>query len=64
MALAVNGIIPPKEWYHDPTLKSNNGETVAILLINHGSVPPKEWLHDPSLRWHFNGFTVAMLLYK
>ncbi len=28
MYLANNGIIPPKEWYHDKYLKSNINKTV------------------------------------
>ena len=32
MKLAFEGIIPPKEWLHDPSLKNDNGETVADIL--------------------------------
>ena len=41
--LANKGIIPPKEWYHDPTLCSYLGHTVAILLIINKKEVPKEW---------------------
>lgn len=32
MHLATNGIIPAKEWIHDPSLRNNEGNTVAMLL--------------------------------
>ena len=32
MTLAAAGIIPPKEWHHDPKLKNNGGYTVADIL--------------------------------
>jgi len=44
MLLAKNGIVPPKEWYHDPNIKNDWSETVAILLARNGILPPKEWL--------------------
>ena len=27
-------IDPPKEWLHDPLLKSNRGNTTAMLMAN------------------------------
>ncbi len=45
--LAWKGIIPPKEWYHDPTMANVNGNTVAMCLAFNGIAPPKEWEHDP-----------------
>ena len=33
MILAYNGIIPPKEWEHDPKLTNKKDETVAIILL-------------------------------
>ena len=47
MYLAINKIIPPKEWYHDPMLQYIWGETVAMFLAWKGIIPPKEWHHDP-----------------
>ena len=32
MILALNGIIPSKEWHHDPNIKDNNNRTVAYYL--------------------------------
>ena len=32
MRLAYNGIIPPKQWYHDPLLKSNKNWTTAMYI--------------------------------
>ena len=49
MLLAKKGIIPPKEYYHDPNIKNNDGDTVAILLARNGIIPPKEWHHDPNI---------------
>lgn len=43
MELAENGIMPPKEWLHNPLLKNYRGETVATILINNNILPPKEW---------------------
>lgn len=40
MYLAINGIIPPKEWEHDKLLKDSYGNTVAIYLSEKGIVPP------------------------
>ena len=34
MFLAEKGIIPPKQWFHDPTLQDINGNTVAMLLAS------------------------------
>ena len=31
MILAKNGIICPKQWYHNPDLQDNNGDTVAMI---------------------------------
>ena len=44
MRLADNEILPPKEWQHDPNIKNNYGETVAMILASKGILPPKEWL--------------------
>jgi len=46
MILARNGIIPPKEWYHDPTLTNKNGYTVAEILIDNKIAPPGIWACD------------------
>ena len=35
MVLASQGIIPNK-YFHDPTLRDNNGHTVAMLLAMQG----------------------------
>ena len=63
IALAFNGIIPPKEWYHDPTFRDVDGFTVALHLAHKkGIIPPKEWHHDPELYENKYGMTVAMHL--
>ena len=49
MLLAENGIIPPKEWYHEPKLKNQFGNTVAMLLAWKGIASPPEWRHNPYL---------------
>ena len=35
MQLTYKGIIPTKEWYHNPELKDNNGWTVAMVIARH-----------------------------
>ena len=50
MYYAMNGEIPPENYYHDPTIKDKNGYTVAMMLVIHGKVPPKEWMHDNSIK--------------
>ena len=32
MRLAYSGLIPPKDWEHDPNIQNNNGDTVAMIL--------------------------------
>ena len=49
MFLAKNGIVPPPEWQHDPTLTDNYSFTVAMFLAANGIIPPNEWQHDPTL---------------
>ena len=44
MWFAFRGIIPPKEWYHDPNLEVEDGMTVATILALSGIPPPKEWV--------------------
>lgn len=43
MDLAHRGIIPPREWHHNPTLRDNHDWTVAMWLAYRGIIPPKEW---------------------
>ena len=61
MILAYNGIVPPKEWQHDPTLTGCiegigmvrrsfpilyfENATVAVLLAIHGIKIPPTWNH-------------------
>jgi len=47
--LAVEKIIPPKEWIHNPSLQNCRGNTVALCLAYNKIIPPKEWIHNPSL---------------
>ena len=49
MSLAFKGIIPTKEWNHNPNIVSEYNETVAMLLAMNKIIPPKEWFHDPNL---------------
>ena len=32
MIFAKKGKIPPKEWYHNPTIKNKEGKTVEDIL--------------------------------
>ena len=51
MLLAEKGIIPPKEWHHDPTLFDKYiGFTVAIYLIENNLEVPEEWRYDPKYK--------------
>ncbi len=43
MLLAYNGIIPPKEWYHNRFLFSSDDKTVKSLLHKNNINIPKEW---------------------
>ena len=43
MILASNGIIPPKEWYHDKFIK-NYSYTIAEKLSYEGIIPPQHWM--------------------
>ena len=62
MQLTYNGIIPPKEWYHNPALKDNNGWTTAMVIANFcRQVPDNHWNHNPNLQDN-NGYTVAIIL--
>lgn len=44
MFMASRGFIPPKEWHHDPDIRSEANLTVAHLLAMNGIIPPKEWI--------------------
>ena len=50
MHMAYNRIIPPKEWYHDPLLRNDYGETVGLVLAFHGIIPSEHWMHDINLK--------------
>lgn len=41
MLLAQNGIIPPKQWEHNPKLHNNSEYTVATILLKNGIDVPK-----------------------
>ena len=41
MIYAKNGMIPPKEWEHNPNKQENNGMTVAMMLAYNNIIPPK-----------------------
>ena len=43
MYLSWKGIIPPKEWYHEPELKDRWNNTVASRLVFSKLIPPEEW---------------------
>ena len=43
MTLAWKGIIPPKEWYHNPTIKDNDGKTVEDYLLENDKEVPEYW---------------------
>ena len=41
MILAINNIIIPNEWYHNPDLTNKYGYTVALLQAKSGKIPDK-----------------------
>ena len=47
--MAENGIIPPKEWYHNPNIKNNYGWTVAHCLKLNNLPVPNEWYDDKEM---------------
>lgn len=47
--LADKGVIPPKEWCHDPLIVNEYGNTVAMKLALNKIEPPDEWVHDSKL---------------
>ena len=53
--------MPEEKYYHDPSLKNKDGNTVAIILAEKYSVPPKEWEHDKFIKNRHNN-TVAEIL--
>lgn len=46
MILALNNIIPPKQWEHDKYLKGDNGQTVEDCLIENLNEVPEQWKTD------------------
>ena len=54
MIAAYNGHIStlPPQWEHDPTLRDNDGWTVAMYAAydRHISTLSPQWEHDPTLR--------------
>jgi len=50
MILSRTGIIPPKEWHHDPKIHNDNIYTVAINLIENNIEVPEEWRYEPEYR--------------
>ena len=51
MELALNNIIPPNQWYHDPNLRNTNSNfTTAMYIACYcKSIPDNCWNHDPNL---------------
>ena len=43
MYMADCGMIPLKEWHHDPQIRSRSNLTVAHLLAMNNIIPPDEW---------------------
>ena len=43
MLLASKGIIPPKEWIHDPNIRNFKNKTVSDLLKEKHIPVPNEW---------------------
>ena len=43
MLLAQGGMVPPKQWCHDSSLKNVKNYTVAFYLRKSGTKVPPEW---------------------
>ena len=43
MFLASKGVIPSKEYQHDPNITNIDGKTVCYYLFNNGVKVPEEW---------------------
>ena len=43
MRLAMKGIIPDKQYWHDPELRDNDGNTVCYYLWDNGIMVPERW---------------------
>ena len=47
MTLAIDGIIPTEEYYHDPTIRNLDGWTVGMYLaMSDDGFVPTEWYYD------------------
>lgn len=44
MRYANEGIIPPKEWQHDPLITNVCQYTIATILAIKGILPPEYWI--------------------
>ena len=40
MLLAMRGIVPGREYYHDPEIRNKDGHTVCFYLWNNGIIVP------------------------
>lgn len=51
MRLAFTGIVPPKEWYHNPLFvnKNNNWTTAMYIACYCKCIPDEHWNHNPNL---------------
>lgn len=50
MYLAHEKVVPPAQWYHDPSFTTRDGWTTAMLIVNYCKVIPDEhWNHDPNM---------------
>ena len=43
MRLAMKGIIPDKQYWHDPKIKDKEGHTVCYYLWDNGVIVPDIW---------------------
>ena len=46
MLLAKDGIVPPKQWIHDPNIKDKGYYTVVRYLKENKLPVPNEWYDD------------------
>lgn len=53
----------PKEWEHNPLIRSKNKNTVGLIYSENGIIPPKFWMHDINYKNKYN-YSIKSSLYE
>ena len=64
MYMADCGIIPLKEWYHDPQIRSRTNLTVAHFLAMNNIIPPDEWVikYEEGIDYIIQNYTFVFVI--